>query len=103
MKTVKFLKAALITVVLPLLAGAATHRYVVNLATEPAARFASHTFGERRESLARPEVRTHRARIRAEQDAVAARVAALGGTIVGRTDTASKDRKSKRLNYSSGY
>ncbi len=73
---------------LPLLAGAATQRFVVQLSTEPAARFASRSFGESKASLTRPEVQQHRNRIRSEQDAVAARIQDLGGRIIERTDTA---------------
>src|SRR5271165_6491096 len=89
MKTVKIIKTLLIVAALPLLAGAATRRYIVELSTEPAARFASRSFGERKESLARPEVQTHRDRIRTEQDQVAAQIQQLGGRILSRTDTAS--------------
>jgi minor extracellular serine protease Vpr len=89
MKIVKIIKTVLIAVALPILAGAATQRYIVDLSTEPAARFASRNFGERKEALARPEVQTHRTRIRTEQDNAAASIRALGGVIVSRTDTAS--------------
>jgi minor extracellular serine protease Vpr len=88
MRTVRFLKPFLLAAILPLLAGAATQRFVVQLSTEPAARFASRSFGESKASLTRPEVQIHRERIRAEQDAVAARIQDLGGRIVERTDTA---------------
>lgn len=89
MKSVKIVKSILIAAALPILAGAATHRYVVDLSTEPAAKFAARSFGERKESLARPEVKTQRAKIRAEQDGVAAKVHEFGGVLVTRTDTAS--------------
>ena len=89
MRTVKIIKTLLIIAALPLLAGAATRRYIVELSTEPAARFASRSFGERKESLARPEVQTHRAKIRSEQDLLAAQIQQLGGRILARTDTAS--------------
>ncbi len=89
MRSVKIVKALLITVALPMLASAATSRYVVDLSTEPAARFAARNFGERKEALARPEVQQHRAAIRAEQDTAATSIRALGGVVVSRTDTTS--------------
>ncbi|HEY3836479.1 MAG TPA: S8 family serine peptidase, partial [Bryobacteraceae bacterium] len=89
MRSVKIIKTLLLIAALPILAGAATQRYIVDLSTEPAARFAARNFGERKEALARPEVQTHRTRIRTQQDNVAASIRALGGTIVSRTDTAS--------------
>src|SRR5580698_8863839 len=89
MKSVKSVNVLLIAAALPILAGAATNRYIVDLSTEPAARFASRNFGERKESLARPEVQAHRTRIRTEQDTIAASIRALGGVVLTRTDTAS--------------
>ena len=89
MKTVKIIKTFLIVAALPLLAGAATRRYIVELSTEPAARFASRSFGAHKESLARPEVQTHRSKIRSEQDQLTAQIQQLGGRILSRTDTAS--------------
>src|SRR5689334_20128464 len=89
MKNVKIIKAVLVVAALPLLAGAATQRYVVELSTEPAARFAARSFGERRQSLARPEVQAHRRRIRSEQDAAISGMNRVGGRIVLRTDTTS--------------
>ncbi len=89
MRSVKIVKALLIMAALPIFASAATLRYIVELSTEPAARFASRNFGERKESLARPEVLKHRQEIRVEQDSAAAEIQKLGGRIVGRTDTAS--------------
>ena len=89
MRSVKIIKALLIIAALPLLAGAATRRYIVELSTEPAAHFASRSFGEHKESLARPEVQAHRAKIRAEQDQLAAQIQQLGGRVISRTDTAS--------------
>ena len=73
---------------MPFLAGAANHRYIVELSAEPAARFAARNFGERRTSLARPEVEKQRQTIRSQQDTVAAEIRKLGGRIVERTDTA---------------
>ncbi len=89
MRSVKNIKALLIAVALPVLASAATHRYIVELSTEPAARFAARSFGPRKESLARPEVQTHRATIRSEQDRVIAEIQKLGGRIISRTNIAS--------------
>lgn len=89
MKTVKIIKSLFVAVVLPLVASAATHRYIVELSTEPATNFAARSFGAHKESLSHPDVRAHRARIRAEQDAAATAIQALGGAVVGRTDTAS--------------
>jgi minor extracellular serine protease Vpr len=88
MRIVRFLKPFLLAAILPSLAGAATQRFVVQLSTEPAARFASRSFGESKASLIRPEVQKHRDRILAEQEAVAARIQDLGGRIIERTDTA---------------
>jgi minor extracellular serine protease Vpr len=85
---VKFVKALLICGAMPFLAGAANHRYIVELSAEPAARFAARNFGERRTSLARPEVEKQRQTIRSQQDTVAAEIRKLGGRIVERTDTA---------------
>jgi hypothetical protein len=89
MRTVKFIKTWLIIAALPILASAATKRYIVELSTEPAAKFASRSFGPHHESLARPEVQAHRAKIRSEQDQFAAAIQQLGGQILSRTDTAS--------------
>ena len=89
MRTVKSVKTLLIVAALPLLAGAATRRYTVELSTEPAARFASRSFGPHAESLARPEVNAYRTRIRTEQDQLAASIQQLGGQILSRTDIAS--------------
>jgi subtilisin family serine protease len=89
MRSVKTIKTLVIAVALPMLAGAATHRYIVELSSEPAVRYAGRSFGERKESLVRPEVQTYRNRIRAEQDRVGESIRAMGGTIVTRTDTAS--------------
>src|SRR5579864_5650771 len=83
-----FMKPVLLAVILTSLAAAATQRFVVQLSTEPAARFASRNFGESKAALTRPEVQKHRDRIGAEQDAVAARIQGLGGRIIERTDTA---------------
>jgi subtilisin family serine protease len=88
-KNVNIVKTLLIVAVFPVLASAATHRYIVELTTEPAARFASRSFGAHKESLARPEVTQHLARIKNEQDGVAAQLQVLGGTVVGRTNIAS--------------
>ena len=84
MRNVNIIKTLVIAIALPALAGAATRRYVVSLSTEPAVRFAGRSFGERRESLSRPEIQTHRTRIRTEQDRVAAKIRELGGKIVAR-------------------
>jgi minor extracellular serine protease Vpr len=89
MRTVKIIKTLLIVAALPMLAGAATRRYIVELSTEPAARFASRSFGAHKEALTRPEVQTHRSNIRAEQDKLIAQIQQLGGRILSRTDTAS--------------
>jgi hypothetical protein len=89
MKTVKFIKTLLIIAAVPVLAGAATKRYIVELSTEPAAKFASRSFGPRHESLARPEVQAQRVKIRGEQDQFSAAIQQLGGQILSRTDTAS--------------
>jgi subtilisin family serine protease len=89
MKSVKIIKTLLMTVALPILAGAATHRYTVELSTEPTVRYVSRSFGANKASLARPEAQIHGDKIRAEQDTVAQKVRALGGTVVGQTDTAS--------------
>src|SRR5262249_28086011 len=93
MKNIKIIKLALIASSLPILAGAATRRYVVELSTEPAAVFASRSLGSssanQRELLSRPEVQAHRTAIRNEQDNAMARIQRLGGTLVARTDTAS--------------
>ena len=89
MRTVKFIKTVLIVAALPVLASAATKRFIVELSTEPAAKYASRSFGPRHESLARPEVQSHRVKIRKEQDQFAAAIQKLGGQVVSRTDTAS--------------
>src|SRR5579871_4016903 len=89
MRSVKIIKFLMLVAALPIMAGAATQRYIVDLSTEPAAPYAARTFGERKDSLARPEVQTHRTRIRTEQDAVAARIRELGGVVIARTNTAS--------------
>ena len=88
-KNVNIVKTLFIVAIFPVLASAATHRYIVELTTEPAARFASRNFGAHKESLTRPEVTQHQARIKSEQDGVAAQVQLLGGTVVGRTNIAS--------------
>ncbi len=89
MRSVKNIKTLLILAALPVLASAATKRYIVELSTEPAARFASRTFGPHKGSLARPEVQTHRTKIRAEQDAIVKSIQSIGGSLLSRTDTAS--------------
>src|SRR5215469_8823933 len=89
MRQKKIIQLGLITVALPILAGAATRRYIVELSTEPAASFASRSLGPLKESLARPEARKHRAAILDEQDKVMAGIQQLGGKLVARTDTAS--------------
>jgi minor extracellular serine protease Vpr len=88
-KPMRNLKLLLIAASLPILAGAATHRYIVELSTEPAALFASRSFGPHKESLSRPEVQAHRTAIRDEQDRAMAGIKELGGSLVSRTDTAS--------------
>lgn len=88
-KRAKIFRNLLVIAAMPILAGAATRRYIVELSTEPAARFAGHAFGDRKGSLARPLVTGHRAAIRAEQDTAAAEIQKLGGLVVERTDTAS--------------
>jgi minor extracellular serine protease Vpr len=89
MKNLKIVKVFSIAVALPILAGAAQHRFIVEFSTEPAAAFAARNFGERRESLARPEVKTHRDRIRSEQDSAITQILQLGGRVVTRTATTS--------------
>jgi minor extracellular serine protease Vpr len=89
MKSVNFIKTVLVVLALPLLAGAATRRYIVELSTEPAANFAARNFGAKKESLARPEVKKHLATIHSEQDNAAAEIQKLGGRVVERTDTTS--------------
>ena len=89
MRTVKIIKTFLIAAALPIFASAAVNRYIVELSTEPAARFAARNFGERKESLARPEVKKHLAAIRAGQDSAATEILKFGGRILERTDTTS--------------
>src|SRR5215470_4550738 len=89
MRKIKITKLLLIAGSLPILAGAATHRYIVELSTEPSAPFASRSFGPTKESLSRPEVQAHRTKIRDEQDRAIAAINELGGTVVARTDIAS--------------
>ena len=71
---------------MPILAAAAQHRYIVELSTEPAAVFAGRNFGQRKQSLARPEVKNHRAKIRAEQDTAISQMQQLGGHVVTRVE-----------------
>ena len=89
---VKIVKALLILAALPLLAGAATRRYIVELNTEPAARFAGRSFGARNAAMARPEVQRHMDAIHTEQESVASEVRKLGGRILDRTDCRSGPR-----------
>jgi minor extracellular serine protease Vpr len=89
MKSVKIVNVLAIAIALPILAGAAQHRFIVEFSTEPAAVFAARNFGERKESLARPEVKAHRDKIRAEQDAAISQIQQLGGRVVARTATTS--------------
>jgi minor extracellular serine protease Vpr len=88
-RVMKIIEMGVIAAFLPILAGAATRRYVVELSTEPAAVFASRSFGAQKESLSRAEVGAHRAAIREEQDRALAGIRELGGSLVARTDTAS--------------
>lgn len=89
MKILKIVNALSIAIALPILAGAAQHRFIVEFSTEPAAVFAGRNFGERKESLARPEVKVQRDKIRAEQDAAISQIQQLGGRVVARTATTS--------------